>query len=99
MRFIHMADIHLGAMPDKGKNWSVERSKEIEMTFYRMLTKAGSENIDLLFLAGDIFHRPPLKRELKELSYRLGAIAPVEVVMMAGNHDYIGEASNYRDFV
>ena len=99
MRFIHMADIHFGAMPDKGKSWSVERSKEIEMTFYRMLTKAGSENIDLLFLAGDIFHRPPLKRELKELSYRLGAIAPVEVVMMAGNHDYIGEASNYRDFV
>ena len=49
-------------------------------------------------IAGDMFHRPPLKRELKELNYRLESIAPAQVVIMAGNHDYMGENSNYRDF-
>ena len=45
-----------------------------------------------------IIGRSGTKRELKELNYRLESIAPVQVVMMAGNHDYIGEGSNYRDF-
>lgn len=98
MRFIHMADIHLGAVPDKGKPWSAKRAEEIETTFYRLLQEAGHQGVDLALIAGDIFHRPPTKRELKELNYRLEAMAPTQVVMMAGNHDYIGENSNYRGF-
>ena len=98
MRFIHMADIHLGAVPDKGKPWSDKRKEEIEATFYRLLMEAGKQKVDLILIAGDVFHRPPLKRELKEMSYRLASIAPTQVVMMAGNHDYIGSGSNYRGF-
>lgn len=98
MRFIHMADIHLGAVPDKGKPWSAKRTEEIETTFYRLLQEAGHQGVDLVLIAGDVFHRPPTKRELKELNYRLEAIAPAQVVMMAGNHDHIGENSNYRGF-
>lgn len=98
MRFIHIADVHLGVTPDKGKPWSEKRTKEIEETFYRLISEAGKQKIELVLLAGDIFHRSPLKRELKELSYRLGAIAPTQVVMMAGNHDFISENSFYRGF-
>lgn len=98
MRFIHMADIHLGVAPDKGKPWAQKRSEEIESTFYRLLKEAGRQGVDLVLIAGDMFHRPPLKRELKELNYRLESIAPAQVVIMAGNHDYMGENSNYRDF-
>ena len=75
MRFIHMADIHLGAVPDKGKPWSAKRAEEIETTFYRLLQEAGHQGVDLALIAGDIFHRPPTKRELKELNYRLEAMA------------------------
>lgn len=98
MRFIHMADIHLGAVPDKGKPWAQKRSEEIESTFYRLLKEAGRQGVDLVLIAGDVFHRPPVKRELKELNYRLESMAPTQVVLMAGNHDYMGESSNYRDF-
>ena len=98
MRFIHMADIHLGAVPDRGRPWAEKRSEEIESTFYRLLEEAGKQGIDLILIAGDIFHRPPLKRDLKELNYRLESAAPAKVVMMAGNHDFIGEGSNYRGF-
>ena len=98
MRFIHIADVHLGAVPDKGKPWSVKREEEICTTFYRLLSEAGKQGVELILISGDLFHRQPLKRELKELSYRLESIAPTEVVFMAGNHDFIGEHSNYRGF-
>ena len=98
MRFVHMADINQGVAPDKGKPWVQKRSEEIESTFYRLLKEAGRQGVDLVLIAGDMFHRPPLKRELKELNYRLESIAPAQVVIMAGNHDYMGENSNYRDF-
>lgn len=98
MRFIHMADIHLGAVPDRGKPWAQKRSEEIESTFCRLLGETVKQGVDLILIAGDIFHRPPLKRELKELNYRLESAAPVQIVMMAGNHDFIGENSNYRGF-
>ncbi|MDD3221838.1 MAG: DNA repair exonuclease [Clostridia bacterium] len=98
MRFIHVADIHLGAVPDRGKAWAGKRSEEIEETFYHLIQEAGKQGVDLILIAGDIFHRPPLKRELKELNYRLESIQPTQVVMMAGNHDYMGEGSNYRGF-
>ena len=98
MRFIHIADVHLGAKPDKGKTWSSGRGEEIEATFYRLLAEAGKKHVDLILIAGDVFHRPPLKRELKELNYRLEAIAPTKVVFMAGNHDFMGEHSHYHGF-
>ena len=37
MRFIHVSDVHLGMIPDKGKPWSDVRAKEIEETFDRIL--------------------------------------------------------------
>ena len=40
MRFIHIADVHLGAVPDKDKSWSKERADEIESTFDRLLAVA-----------------------------------------------------------
>ena len=39
-----------------------------------------------------------MKRELKELNYRLESLSRAKVVIMAGNHDYIRPQSYYRDF-
>ena len=98
MRFIHTADIHLGAAPDKGSPWSGKREQEIRESFYRLLDLANEEGIELLLIAGDLFHRPPLKRELKELNYRFESMFQTRVVMMPGNHDFLGPASNYNGF-
>ena len=35
MRFIHMADVHLGAVPDSGCPWSAFRENEIWETILR----------------------------------------------------------------
>lgn len=98
MRFIHTADIHLGAVPDKNKGWSETRKKEITDTFERLIYVVKEEAPDVLFIAGDLFHRQPLLRELKEINYLFSKISQTKVVLIAGNHDYIHRESYYRHF-
>ena len=74
MRFYHMADIHLGASPDPGYPWSRQRQEDIWNTWKRLIEKVRMEKADLLLIAGDLFHRQPLVRELKEVNYLFSTI-------------------------
>jgi len=98
MRFIHISDIHIGAKPDSSMPWSEARAREILESFYGILNLCEEQQVDLLLIAGDIFHKQPLLRDLKELNYHFGKLTKTQVVMIAGNHDYIGPKSNYIDF-
>ncbi|WP_167955659.1 metallophosphoesterase family protein [Anaerosporobacter faecicola] len=98
MRFIHLADVHLGMQPDLRRDWSKERGKEIWKTFENVINRCEEEQIDLLLIAGDLFHKQPLLRELKEVNYLFGRLTKTHVVLMAGNHDYISHTSNYLHF-
>ncbi len=93
MKFIHAADIHLGVKPDKGKAWSSIRASEIENTFDKLIEIAEERKVDLLLLAGDVFHTPPDLAQLKNLDYRLSKLTATRTIMIAGNHDYIEEGS------
>jgi DNA repair exonuclease SbcCD nuclease subunit len=98
MKFIHIADVHLGAIPDSNKPWGEEREKEIWSSFHHIITVCNEEKVDLLLIAGDLFHKQPLVRELKEVNYILSKLETAQVVIMAGNHDYIGARSTYQGF-
>lgn len=98
MRFIHLADVHLGAVPDRGCPWSSKREEEIWETFRRVIADIRENPVDLLFIAGDLFHRQPLLRELKEVNYLFSTIPDTRVYLMAGNHDYMRQDSFYRKF-
>lgn len=98
IRFIHLADVHLGAVPDRGCSWSDAREEEIWETFRRVIATIRKDPVDLLFIAGDLFHRQPLLRELREVNYLFSTIGQTRVYLMAGNHDYIKEDSFYRTF-
>ncbi len=98
MKFIHIADVHLGAAPDSGMPWGPRREKEIWDSFQDMIRICNEEKADLLLIAGDLFHRQPLVRELKEVNYILGRLETAQALVMAGNHDYIGARSNYQSF-
>ena len=52
----------------------------------------------LLLIAGDLFHRQPLRRELKEVDGMFASLSRTRVVLIAGNHDYIRRDSYYRTF-
>lgn len=63
-----------------------------------MLNICEWEEIDLLLIAGDLFHRQPLMRELKEANYLFSRLSKTKVVLIAGNHDYIKPDSYYMTF-
>ncbi len=63
-----------------------------------MIDECEKKEIDLLLIAGDLFHRQPLLRELKELNYLFGKLSRTKVVLIAGNHDYLKWDSYYRTF-
>ena len=98
IRFIHLADVHLGAVPDRGCPWSHEREEEIWETFRRVIASVRRDPVDLLFIAGDLFHRQPLLKELKEVNYLFSTIPETRVFLMAGNHDHIKRDSFYKGF-
>lgn len=97
MKFIHIADVHLGAKPEVNRGLHMDREKEIFESFYRILQKCEDEQVDLLLIAGDLFHRQPLLRELKEINYMLNKLTHTKIVMIAGNHDYLATGSNYLE--
>ncbi|WP_294784677.1 metallophosphoesterase [uncultured Eubacterium sp.] len=98
MRFIHIADVHLGVIPDAGMPWSETRSRDIWNSFRLVIDQARTQQVDLLLIAGDLFHRQPLKRELKEIAAWFAEIPETEVVLIAGNHDFLHTKSYYRTF-
>lgn len=77
-----------------GKN----RKQELWDSFERLIEAVKQEKAEILLIAGDLFHRPPLLRELREVNARFADISGTRVVLIAGNHDYIGENSFYRTF-
>lgn len=98
MKFIHSGDIHLGAAPDSGKSWASGRAKEIWETLKNIIEETNKRDADMLIISGDLFHRQPLKSELKEVNSLFARLTRAKVVIVAGNHDCIRKGSYYRDF-
>lgn len=98
MKFIHIADVHWGMTPDHEKPWSRERTQAIKDTFSEVIRQARVRDVDFLFIAGDLFHRQPLLRDLKELNYLFSTIPSVRVIIIAGNHDRIRSNSALLSF-
>ena len=61
-----------------------------------MIDQIREEKIELLLIAGDLFHRQPLPSQTERVSQLFASIPDTEVVWMAGSHDYLREDSAYR---
>ena len=98
MKFIHIADVHYGMNPDSDKPWSRERTQAIKDTFAEVVTQAKLLDADCLFIAGDLFHRQPLTRDLQEVNYLFSTIPAVKIVIIAGSNDRIRPSSALLSF-
>ena len=98
MKFIHIADIHLGLEPDAYRQWNKRQGKDLWDSLAEVFQVAEDKKIDVILIAGDLFHRQPLMRELKEFNYLCEKLSHTRVVFVAGNHDYMHPKSNYRRF-
>lgn len=99
MKFIHMADAHLGLQPDKGKPWSEDREREIKETFVKVVEDAEEKQVDLLLIAGDLFCMPPSEGMLQDVDYILSKLTRTKTIMVAGGSDYMKPDSplaNYK---
>ena len=74
------------------------RAGELWTSLERIVDLCRDEEIELLLIAGDLFHRQPLLRELKEVNGLFLRLEKTQVVLCAGNHDYLKKDSYYRTF-
>lgn len=86
MRFLHMADAHLGYR----QYHSDERARDFARAFHQICERAIAEQCNLLLVAGDLFHGSAM--DPRTFLQAVGALSPVEeagieVVAIAGNHD------------
>ena len=98
MKFVHTGDIHYGMCPDSDKPWAREREQAVKASLASIVATVKTEQAELLLIAGDLFHRQPTLRELKEVNYLCSVIPAVQIVIIAGNHDYIRESSALLSF-
>ena len=98
MKFIHTADIHWGMVPDSDRPWGKKREQAIRLTFQAIVEDARESRADLLLISGDLFHRQPLARDLKEVNYLFSTIPGTRVVIIAGNHDRVRRSSALLSF-
>lgn len=95
IEFIHLSDIHIGLQthgkinPATGKNTRLEDIvKSLDFVFDYAL----KESVDLVLIAGDIFHRenphPTEEIEFARRVVNLVEESRTKVVMVLGNHDY-----------
>ena len=50
MKFIHIADVHLGVVPDAGKSWSEKRAADIWTTFTEVFAVAKKIKVDMVLI-------------------------------------------------
>lgn len=93
MRFIHIADLHLGSSPEAEFSWGENRAEELWDSLAAVIDACNEKKIDLLLIAGDLFDHPPVWAELDRAANLFGMLTATQVVMIAGSCDYIANDS------
>lgn len=98
MKFIHVANIRLGIMPDREKTWQQDRGKEIYEEFFRLITYAKENFIDLILISGNLFDYIPGDDELKLLDDWIKELNDTLVIYQPGYKDLMSPGSALDTF-
>ena len=97
MKFLHIADTHLGF-----EQYGVrERFDDFSRTFLWLMNFAKEQKVDFVVLAGDLFH----KRTVAPLAMRVAihgfALADCPIIAVEGNHEkaYYSDQKSWVDFL
>jgi exonuclease SbcD len=103
VKFLHLADLHLGAAPLYLGDLAQERSKDYLNAFQRAVDYAidPANSIDAVLVAGDFFDIPnPPQEIIRFTTTQLKRLeqAKIPVIVTPGNHDAIGATESiYRN--
>jgi len=91
MRFVHIADVHLGMSfktASFGKAFGQKKREGIKKNLRNVITYIKDKKIELLLIAGDFLEGDYVElTDLYDIKYMFDLIPTVKVVIMAGNHD------------
>ena len=91
LKIVHCADLHIGA-PCLGLNTSLSaaRSSEIRSSLTYIADFCKQKQADALIICGDLFDTyEPSKADCDFVRDTLSCIAPIDVFILCGNHDYM----------
>lgn len=92
MRFLHLADVHLGFQQYGSK----ERFDDFGVAFERAVAYGLHERVDAILIAGDLFHKSAIEPSAYlQATNTLHSVreAGIPVIVVEGNHDQ----ARYRD--
>lgn len=92
MRFMHIADIHLGYQQYNSR----ERFDDFSRAFLHLVEQAIEQRVSFLLIAGDLFEKrtvDPLAMRVAIEGFRMLQEAGIPVLAVEGNH----ERAHYRD--
>lgn len=97
--FIHTGDLHLG-LQFKSVSFDKEKAKirreELWGTFERIVDYSAENDMDFLFIAGDLFEDKYFTLgDIRRIRDILSQAENVQIIIIAGNHDYMGKDSLY----
>lgn len=88
IKFLHCADVHIGAAESFLESAAEKRQIEVLMTFELIMDTAKQQDVNIVFIAGDLFDSNRVSAELSARVFSaISSIAPIPVVFAAGNHD------------
>ena len=88
VKFLHTADLHLGAAVSASGSIGTERRQEALLTLEGLFTLAKEKDIPLFLIAGDLLENNSVEPKFFEAFIRCVAENPdITVVFAAGNHD------------
>lgn len=105
LKIIHVADNHIGAALKSSSyagDFALRRQREIINTLFKVVDYANENDVDYILHSGDLFDTPNMKiSDVKSVFRKLGEFNG-QVLLIAGNHDFISEDSfwktiNYND--
>lgn len=99
IRFVHIGDIHLGLKFNFGldRKKAMDRRNELWSSFERVVKYTRDKNIEFLLIAGDLFeNRFFTLGDMKRLAAILNSLEYTNVVIVAGNHDFLDRDSLYN---
>ncbi|HSH34821.1 metallophosphoesterase family protein, partial [Schnuerera sp.] len=100
VRFIHTGDLHLGLQFNNvsfDSKIANERRMELWNTFNRIVDKGIKDEVDFLFIAGDLFEEKYFTLgDIKRVKDILAKAERTNIIITAGNHDTLNKKSLYN---
>lgn len=89
MKFVHIADVHLGATPDAGCRWEKDSKQEVTDRFLELIEYLELNPVDMLFVTGDLFDHVPDEKDLMWVDKEFARLKKTDIIYVTGQSDYL----------